>query len=57
MKDKQIRHIGMGTWKTKIIKKLHKGRSEKCGMPKIYTANPPSGGWLGGRPEDNGLKG
>ena len=57
MKDKQIRHTGMGTWKTKIIKKLHKGRSEKCGMPKIYTANPPPGGWLGGRPEDNGLKG
>lgn len=51
------RYMWMGNWKNKVVAKKTKGKSESTKRPKIYLAIPPIGGWLGGRPEDNGLKG
>lgn len=50
------RYLAGGEWKNKIIAKLGKSKSEKCKMPKIYTAYPPPEGWPGGLPERNGCK-
>lgn len=51
------RYMWMGNWKTKINEKKSRGKSERTKRPKIYIAIPPVTGWLGGRPEDNGLRG
>lgn len=49
--------IGMGTWKTKIIRKQGKASRTKSSPARLYVAVPPKTGWTGGRPEDNGYRG
>ena len=64
MKTKQMekpkgvlsRYLAGGTWKSRIIAKMGKGRSEKCKSPRIYQVVAPVGGWPGGHPNQNGCK-
>lgn len=55
--DILARHMWMGNWKSKVIAKKGRGKSESTKLARTYVAIPPATGWLGGRPEDNGLKG
>lgn len=48
---------GMGTWKSKIIRKQGKASRTKSSRSRLYTIVPPEGGWKGGLPEANGLRG
>lgn len=57
MKDSSVKYFGMGTWKTRIIKKMHKNKNESSSRGRSYIANPPVDGWKGGMPEQNGWKG
>lgn len=54
--DVKSRHLAGGTWKSRIIAKMGKGKSEKCKRPLIYVAIPPAEGWPGGHPQQNGCK-
>lgn len=51
------RYMGMGNWKAAVLKKL--GRASRTGSKRgrLYVAVPPEGGWTGGTPENNGLRG
>lgn len=54
--DIKAKYMSMGDWKSKSISKKSRGSqtaSKKC---RTYVAIPPIGGWLGGRPEDNGFR-
>lgn len=56
MSEIHPRYRAMSTWKTKQIKKLNKGKSERSGLGRSYVAIPPPEGWPGGDPLKNGLK-
>ena len=56
-RDLLPKYMWMGNWCSKKIEKGTRGKSERTKRPKIYVAIPPKTGWIGGRPEDNGLRG
>lgn len=41
-------HSTMGTWKTRIIKKMGKRSWTKSNRAKMHALMPPEGGWTGG---------
>lgn len=48
--------LGMGSWKSRVIKKQGKASRTKSSPARLYTVAPPKSGWPGGRPEDNGYR-
>jgi len=48
--------MAMGTWKRRIFQKRGKRSYTASKKARIYYAFPPSTGWPGGRPEDNGYR-
>lgn len=56
-KDILAKHMLMGNWKSAIIKKGQRASRTSSQRGRMYIAVPPIGGWLGGHPETNGLRG
>lgn len=46
----------MGTWKKRKLIKGQRASRTSSKKARITFISPPTGGWPGGRPEDNGYK-